>query len=148
MIRSVQRLTAALSIVSLAACASAPTASGLKAQASAAPQARATKPARSSDSQELLHRYAERLPAGSRVTVVFTTGKRLTGTLMDVEDRSLVVKPKARMPEPAQVIALADISEIQVAGSGANILKAAGVGAGIGAATFFTFLLILIAHSE
>ncbi len=148
MVRSMQRVAAALAIVSLGACASAPPTSALQTPGSTPPPATAKATSGAVDSPELLRRYAERLPAGSTVKIVFTTGKRLTGTLMGVENTLLVVKPKARIPEPARAIPLAEIADIDVTSSGSNVLKAAAVGAGVGAATFFTFLLILIAHSD
>jgi hypothetical protein len=137
----VRRLATGVVIVSLTASARPP------ATPLSTPQPNPTAPSQTTSGFERLRQYAETLPPGSTVTVVFTTGVRLTGTLVDVEPTSIIVRPKTRVPEPQRAIAFADVAALKPAASGLTTLQAMAIGAAIGAGAVISVLLILVAHS-
>jgi hypothetical protein len=141
MCKLVHRLATGVVIVSLAACARPP------ATPPSTLQPIPPAPSQATGGVERLRAYAETLPPGSTVTVVFRTGGRLTGTLVDVEPTSIIVKPKTRVPEPQRAIAFADVTTLRPAASGLTTVQAMAVGAAIGVGAVISVLLILVAHS-
>jgi len=75
------------------------------------------------------------IPLGSRIDVRTRTGRRLSGTLMQVSAEEVMIKRATRVPEPAVAVALADISSIERANQkgGMSVVKAIGIGVGAGA---------------
>src|SRR5215510_613959 len=57
-------------------------------------------PVQTSRSTMLLSDYVMRLPVGSKVRVDLYEGRRVRGTLMKADAQSLVLRPRARIPEP------------------------------------------------
>ena len=95
---------------------------------------------------DVWRQYAQKLPAGSTLRVRTTSGDRVTGTLLVVSDESLTVSPRTRVPEPTREIRFDDVRQMDVVTShGADLAKAAAVGAGVGAGVFFGLLLALAA---
>ena len=83
------------------------------------------------------------IPLGSRVKVRTTDGRRLTATLMAVDDRHIVVKRLSRVPEPAVAIAFAELSELRrEERSGFSIGKAIGIGLAAGVGAILTLFAI------
>jgi hypothetical protein len=88
---------------------------------------------------------AEAVPLGTKVKVQTLDGKRVSGTLVRVDDRSLQVKRSARRPEAAAVIAFDRISNIEKDnGGGTTWAKALGIGLGVGAGAIITIFVIAL----
>ena len=88
---------------------------------------------------------AEAVPLGTKVKVQTLDGKRVSGTLVRVDDRSLQVKRSARRPEAAAVIAFDRISNIEKDNGGATTwAKALGIGLGVGAGAIITIFVIAL----
>jgi hypothetical protein len=94
--------------------------------------------------------YVQRLPPGTTIKVERIEGKSLRGTLMKATDRSLIIQPKTRIPEPAVEIVYADVVRITPdTGNGNYIGKAIGIGAAAGAGAALTvFFIILAAYGD
>ena len=70
----------------------------------------------------------------------------MTGTLLVAGDESFTMSPRTRIPEPVREIRFEAITQLDiVTDQGANLAKAAAVGAGIGAGVFFGLLMALAA---
>ncbi len=79
-------------------------------------------------------KVADAIPLGSKVKVQTLDGKRVSGTLVRVDDRSLQVKRYAADRKPRSVIAFDRISNIETDnGGGMTWAKALGIGLGVGA---------------
>ena len=94
---------------------------------------------------EYWYSYASKLPIGAAVRVRTTDGKRRTAILAVVDSEGIVVEPKSRVPESAVRFPYGQIQQIELKGNGSSIAKAAGIGAAIGAGTFFTLVAMLAA---
>ena len=99
-------------------------------------------------SADVWRRYAEKLPPGSTVKIQTIDGERFTATLLEARDTDLVVKPKTRIPEPVRQLAYDRLATLDLATTttGANVLKTAAIGAGIGAGVFMGLLLWAASH--
>ena len=90
-------------------------------------------------------KVAEAVPLGTKVKVQTLDGKRVNGTLVQVDDRSLHVKRSARRPEAATVVAFDRISNIEKDnGGGTTWAKALGIGLGVGAGAIITMFVIAL----
>ena len=83
---------------------------------------------------------ADHIAIGSTLTIRTTAGERLTGVLFVVDDTAITVKPKTRVPEPAQRVAFDRIEELTVRRDRVSIAKYVGVGAAVGAGVFVSML--------
>jgi hypothetical protein len=91
--------------------------------------------------------YVKGVPPGSRIVLTLTDGRRMKGTLLVVEEDAIVVRPRTRVPEPAQTIPLARIATIEAEREG-GMGRAVAIGAAVGAgAALGVFLAILVALS-
>ena len=90
--------------------------------------------------------YAEKLPIGATVRVRTTDGKRHTAILAVVDRDGITVESKSRVPEPPRRFAYDQIQQLELKTNGANMAKAAAVGAAIGAGTFVGLLALLAAN--
>ena len=85
------------------------------------------------------------IPPGSRIKVRTTDGRRLTATLMAVEDQRVVVKRLSRVPEPAVAIAFGDLAELRrEERSGFSVGKAIGIGLAAGVGAILTLFAIAV----
>lgn len=98
----------------------------------------------------VLSEYIQKLPLGTTIRVDRVEGKSLRGTLIKVSDRSLIVQPRTRIPEPAAEIPLSEILRVTPEQSnGGNIAKAIGIGAAAGAgAALAVFFIIIAAYGD
>jgi hypothetical protein len=88
--------------------------------------------------------YAEKLTVGSTVLVRTTSGDRITGVLMLVDENGVRVKPKTRIPEPSRRIGFAELDDLRVIPlRPVSATKAVIAGAAIGAGVFVSILLAL-----
>jgi hypothetical protein len=81
---------------------------------------------------------------GARIAVTTTDGKTMKGTLMIVQDDAIVVRPRTRVPEPAQTIPMAQIATIETEREG-GMGRAIAIGAAVGAGAALGVFLALIA---
>jgi hypothetical protein len=92
--------------------------------------------------------YSARLPIGSTVRVRTTDGEHLTAVLLTVDEAGITVKPRTRIPEPARQVPFDRLAQLELAGEGANIAKAAAVGGAVGAGVFLGLLMLLFANFD
>lgn len=96
--------------------------------------------------RDVLAEYVQSLPAGSRLRVARSDGGSVRGTLMKVTDRSIVIQPRTRVPEPPLEIALADVVSVTPESShGPHIGKVIGIAVAAGAGAALGILMILAA---
>ena len=88
--------------------------------------------------------YVKTIVPGARVAVTMTDGKRMKGTLMMVQEDAIVVRPRTRVPEPAQTLPLAQIATIETEREG-GVGRAIAIGAAVGAGAAIGVFLALIA---
>ena len=100
------------------------------------------------DSPEMLHRFVDRLPIGSTLMIHLASGRRMSAVLMGVGPTGVVVKWKTRVPEPAATLPFETIITIEPAGNGPNLVRAAVIGAAVGAGVFLSLLLVVLAHAD
>src|SRR5262249_53381948 len=91
--------------------------------------------------QQLWHSYAERLAPGAFVVVQLKNGRSLRGHSFQVTADAITVLAKKRLPEPARVLALADVESIDARREGMS----PGAKVLIGAGSTVAGLLILVA---
>jgi hypothetical protein len=106
-------------------------------------------PATTSD-RSLLAEYVQRLTPGSAVRVERTTGRSVRGILIKATDRSVVIQPRTRIPEPLVDVALGDVLSVTPESPrGATFGKAVAAGAAAGAgAAIAVFMIILAAYDD
>ena len=97
---------------------------------------------------EYWYAYASKLPIGATVQVRTADGKRETGVLTLVDQESITIEPRTRVPEPARRIRFAQLDQLQLKTKGSGIGKAVAVGAAVGAGTFFGILMVLAASFD
>lgn len=106
----------------------------------------ASRGSRSRTDPAVLADYIQRLPAGSAIRVERVSGSTLRGTLMKATDRSVIVQPRTRLPEPAVELSLDEVLSVTPdVSNGSNLGRAIGVGAAAGAGAALTVFVILIA---
>lgn len=90
-------------------------------------------------------KVAEAIPLGTKVKVQTLDGKRVSGTLLSVNDKSVQVKRHTRRPEAAVTVRFDNISNLERdSGGGMNWAKALGIGIGAGAGVFLTIFVIAL----
>jgi hypothetical protein len=120
-------------------CASAPRATtGYVAE----PVAHSTE-RRTQDAPALVAAYVKSLPAGTKITITTADGKTLKATLMAVQDEAIIVRPRTRIPEPAQTLPLHRIASVDVQQANDGLGRAIAIGAGVGAGAALGVLLAI-----
>ena len=89
-------------------------------------------------------KVAEAVPLGSRVKVQTFEGRRVTGTLMQVDQTGVAIKKNTRLPEAAVVVPYDAITNIERDHGGMNWAKALGIGAAVGAGAILTIFVIAL----
>jgi hypothetical protein len=109
-----------------------------------------TGPSAGATNHSMLAEYVQKLTPGSVVRVERTAGGSLRGTLIKATDRSVVVQPRTRLPEPPVEVALGDVLSVTPESPrGLNIGKAIAAGAAAGAgAAFAVFMIIVAAYDD
>ena len=89
-------------------------------------------------------KVADAIPLGTKVSVTTLEGRKVKGTLMRVDDTSVLVKKSTRIPEAPVVVTFEQISNIERdhGGNGMGWGKAIGFGVGAGAAAILTIMAI------
>ena len=86
---------------------------------------------------------ASAIPLGSKVSVQTLDGRKVKGTLMRVDDTSMLVKKSTRIPEAPVVVTFEQIANVERDhGGGMGWGKAIGFGIGAGAAAILTIMAI------
>jgi hypothetical protein len=136
-------LTIGVAAALTANCASAPrAATGYLAE----PLSRSTK---AQDPPALVAAYVKALPAGTKITITAADGETLKATLMAVQDEAIIVRPRTRIPEPAQTIPLQRIASVEAQQANGGLGRAIAIGAGVGAgAALGVFLAIAVLLSD
>lgn len=89
------------------------------------------------------------IPLGARVKVRTTEGRRLTATLMAVDDQHIVLKRLSRVPEPAVAVRFAELTELRrEEGSGFSVGKAIGIGLAAGVGAILTMFAIAVSLDD
>jgi hypothetical protein len=92
---------------------------------------------------------AASIPLGSRVKVQSRDGRRLTATLMAVDDNAIVVKRESRIPEPAVSIPFAELTRLKLEEkSGFSMGKAIGIGLAAGVGAILTLFAIAVSIGD
>ena len=91
-------------------------------------------------------KVAAAIPLGSKVKLQTVEGKRVSGTLMRVDDQAISVKKNGRLPEAAMVVAFESISNLERSSGSGGIGwgKAIGLGVAAGAAAIATIFVIAL----
>jgi hypothetical protein len=90
-------------------------------------------------------KVADAIPLGSKVRLQTLEGKRVSGTLMRVDDTAVTIKKNTRMPEAAVTVRYDRIADLQREhGGGMSWGKAIGMGLGAGAGAIVTILVIAL----
>ena len=90
-------------------------------------------------------KVAEAIPLGARVRVQTNDGRRIAGTLMRVDDTSVLVKRSTRLPEPAVAVTFASIGNLERdQAKGFHLGKALAIGAATGAGIILTMFAIAV----
>ena len=75
---------------------------------------------------EYWQQYTAKLPIGSTIKIRTRDGRRLTAVLAVVDDSSITVEPKTRVPEAPRVIPLDRLQQLELKdGGGSGIGRAA-----------------------
>ncbi|HTH03131.1 MAG TPA: hypothetical protein VL882_22815 [Vicinamibacterales bacterium] len=90
-------------------------------------------------------KVADAIPLGSKVKIQTLEGKRVSGTLMRVDDTGVAVKKNTRLPEAAVAVTYDAIANIERDhGGGMNLGKAIGFGLAAGASAIATIFVIAL----
>ena len=91
--------------------------------------------------------YVQQLKPGLAVRVGRSDGRTIRGTLMKATADTLVLQPRARVPEPPVEIPVADVVSVtpESPSNGASVGKAIGIGAAAAAGAVLGIFLILAA---
>jgi hypothetical protein len=90
-------------------------------------------------------KVAEAIPLGSKVKIHTLEGKRISGTLVRVDDTAVMLKRNTRMPEAAVTVAYDRVANLERDhGNSTNWAKAVGIGIGAGAGIFLAMFVIAL----
>jgi hypothetical protein len=92
---------------------------------------------------------AAAIPVGSRVKLQTMAGRRMTATLIAVDDDGVIVKRASRLPEPAMTIPFSELARLERDQKGGFSLgKAIGVGLAAGAGAILTLFFIALSIDD
>ena len=89
-------------------------------------------------------KVAESVPLGSKVKVQTFEGKRVSGTLMRVDDTGVTIKKSTRIPEAGIVVTYDAIANIEREQGGMSWPKVIGIGLIAGAGAILTVFVIAL----
>jgi hypothetical protein len=96
-------------------------------------------------SRDYWYSYAGKLPIGSTVRVRTTDGRRLTAVLAVVDQESITLEQRTRIPEPPRRIPFDELAQLELRKNGSSVGKSIAISAAVGAGTFLGILMILMA---
>ena len=97
------------------------------------------------DGAQVWRTFAEKIEVGARIKVRLQDGRRVSATLVQVGDDALLIQPRTRVAVPVQPVPYDAIASIERDVPGMSVGKAAAIGVGAGATTFFGVFLIMLA---
>jgi hypothetical protein len=98
---------------------------------------------------EAFKRLASGIPLGSRIKLQTRDGRRLTATLMAINDDDIVVKRESRVPEPAVSLAFSELTRLQLdKRDGFSMGKAIGIGLAAGVGAILTLFAIAVSLND
>lgn len=118
---------------------------GLIATMTGTPILAAAQPQTAPNEPELWKTMLERLDPGAMVSVRLKDGSRTRGTVLHVADETFTFKPHTRIPVPAREVVFADVATIERQKHSMSPAQKVLLGTGVGAASFFIFMAILVA---
>ena len=89
-------------------------------------------------------KVAESVPLGSKVKVQTFEGKRVSGTLMRVDETGVMIKKNTRMPEAGVLVTYDAIANIERDKGGMSWAKVIGIGLVAGAGAILTVFVIAL----
>lgn len=89
-------------------------------------------------------KVAEAIPLGTKVSVQTLDGRRVKGTLMRVDDTSMLVKKNSRIPEAPIAVTFEQMANVEKSGGGMSWGKAIGIGVATGASAILTIFVIAL----
>ena len=107
--------------------------------------ARSTPSAPAPQAARAMLAAAERIPAGSRISMQVSSGSRFKAVLLAVDGGHVIVQKRTRLPEPALRVDPATIVYLELDSSREGLGKMLAIGAGIGSGVTLAFLAILAA---
>jgi hypothetical protein len=94
---------------------------------------------------EVWREFAGSFDIGSELNVRLTDGSRFRATLIRVDDAVLLLQPKTRVTVPVQAVPYDVIASLEKPRpGGVAVSKAIAIGAGIGAAAFWTMMAVAL----
>lgn len=97
-------------------------------------------------SGDIWRTFAQKLTAGTELTVRLQNGQRFAATLIDARADALVLQPRTRRPVPVQPVSYDAILSLERRDRhGMGAAKAAGIGIAAGAGTFLAVFALLAA---
>ena len=85
------------------------------------------------------------IPLGTRVKVRTSEGRRLTATVMALEDERIILKRLSRTPEPAIALRFDELTELRRDdGKGFSVAKAIAIGVAAGVGAILTLFAIAV----
>lgn len=89
-------------------------------------------------------KVADAIPLGTKVKIQTLEGKRVSGTLMRVDDTAVAVKKNTRIPEAPIQVTFEQVANIERDSGGIGWGKAIGIGVATGASAILTIFVIAL----
>ena len=89
-------------------------------------------------------KVAEAIPLGTKVEIQTLDGRKVKGTLMRVDDTSVLVKKNSRLPEAPVPVTFEQMANVEKSGGGMSWGKAIGIGVATGASAILTIFIIAL----
>jgi hypothetical protein len=105
----------------------------------------AQQPADPPEALEAWRGFMTRLAPGTRMMLLLKSGQIVRGTLLQADTDRVVISPRARVPEPVQIVALSEIASVELEQSGNSVAKSIAIGVSTAVGTFLGILLIAMA---
>ena len=87
---------------------------------------------------------AEAIPLGTRIEVQTLDGRRVKGTLMRVDQTSVLIKKSSRIPAAPVQVTFEQTANIEKSNGGLSWAKAIGIGVATGASAILTIFVIAL----
>jgi hypothetical protein len=97
---------------------------------------------------DVWHQFAERLPAGSYISLTLKSGPTVRGHVIQVTSDLLRVRPKKRIEVPVQDFRYDEIASITRLKDGMSPGSKVLIGVAIGAGAIFAAVLVLVASLD
>jgi hypothetical protein len=99
----------------------------------------------SSADRDVLANFAAQLPLGARVKATLTDNRTIRGTLVKRTDKTIVLQPRARVPEPLVEVPFDHLIVLEPETPSGGLGRAVVIGVGVGVGATLGTLLLLAA---